>query len=201
MLARRYVMGPANILKRVSGLRRIDGDGIGSRSPQTLRYSPGRTGTAAAGSATNRQTQKSPCYGAFMGTHWEQTRALLRCLRYAKAPNYGAFSVLDGADGETRTLTPCGARTEIWCVYQFHHVRKTSKRKRQAAPGVSEYGVDDGVRTHDRRSHNPVLYQLSYAHHIALLVPEPEMAHPAGLEPATIRLEGGCSIQLSYGRF
>lgn len=30
-----------------------------------------------------------------------------------------------------------------------------------------EYGVDDGVRTHDRRSHNPVLYQLSYAHHIA----------------------------------
>ena len=27
------------------------------------------------------------------------------------------------------------------------------------------------------------------------------MARPAGLEPATIRLEGGCSIQLSYGRF
>ena|GEM_PF-2121091 len=47
------------------------------------------------------------------------------------------------------------------------------KQKRQATPGVSEYGVDDGVRTHDRRSHNPVLYQLSYAHHIALLVPEP----------------------------
>ncbi len=46
-----------------------------------------------------------------------------------------------------------------------------------------------------------MLYQLSYAHHIALLLPEPEMAHPAGLEPATIRLEGGCSIQLSYGRF
>ncbi len=49
-----------------------------------------------------------------------------------------------------------------------------------------------------------MLYQLSYAHHIALvalLVPQlPEMAHPAGLEPATIRLEGGCSIQLSYGR-
>lgn len=69
-------------------------------------------------------------------------------------------------------------------------------------PGASEYGVDDGVRTHDRRSHNPVLYQLSYAHHIALLVPETKlMAHPAGFEPATIRLEGGCSIQLSYGRF
>lgn len=26
------------------------------------------------------------------------------------------------------------------------------------------------------------------------------LAHPAGFEPATIRLEGGCSIQLSYER-
>ena len=25
-------------------------------------------------------------------------------------------------------------------------------------------GVDDGNRTHDNRSHNPVLYQLSYTH-------------------------------------
>ncbi len=25
------------------------------------------------------------------------------------------------------------------------------------------------------------------------------MAIPAGFEPATVRLEGGCSIQLSYG--
>ena len=33
------------------------------------------------------------------------------------------------------------------------------------------------------------------------LCQKPDMAHPAGLEPATIRLEGGCSIQLSYGRF
>lgn len=29
-----------------------------------------------------------------------------------------------------------------------------------------KYGVDDGDRTHDTKSHNPVLYQLSYAHHI-----------------------------------
>ena len=33
-----------------------------------------------------------------------------------------------------------------------------------------------------------------------LNLPDRQMAHPAGLEPATIRLEGGCSIQLSYGR-
>ena len=63
-------------------------------------------------------------------------------------------------------------------------------------------GVDDGDRTHDTRSHNPVLYRLSYAHHYSLLhYPDDcAMARPAGLEPATIRLEGGCSIQLSYGR-
>ena len=30
--------------------------------------------------------------------------------------------------------------------------------------------------------------------------PFEEMARPAGLDPATVRLEGGCSIQLSYGR-
>ena len=46
-----------------------------------------------------------------------------------------------------------------------------------------------------------MLYQLSYAHHITFACTERHMAHPAGLEPATIRLEGGCSIQLSYGRF
>ncbi len=33
-------------------------------------------------------------------------------------------------------------------------------------PVAWKYGVDDGNRTHDTRSHNPVLYQLSYAHHI-----------------------------------
>ena len=27
-----------------------------------------------------------------------------------------------------------------------------------------------------------------------------EVVRPAGFEPATTRLEGGCSIQLSYGR-
>ncbi len=86
----------------------------------------------------------------------------------------------------------------------------------------------DGDRTRDLRSHNPVLYQLSYGHHssdilqhlVAVLssgyllqpiwlqtesfLPNQhhlvKMARPAGLEPATIRLEGGCSIQLSYGR-
>ena len=86
-------------------------------------------------------------------------------------------------------------------------------------------GVTDGARTRDHRNHNPGLYQLSYNHRsrntesnsyvsakiffykkslrsaynkaIDLIL---EMVRPAGLEPATTRLEGGCSIQLSYGR-
>ena len=28
-----------------------------------------------------------------------------------------------------------------------------------------EFGVADGIRTHDNRNHNPGLYQLSYSHH------------------------------------
>ena len=50
---------------------------------------------------------------------------------------------------------------------------KLLKQRRQTfIRRLSKYGVDDGDRTHDNRSHNPVLYQLSYAHHIALLVPK-----------------------------
>ena len=77
--------------------------------------------------------------------------------------------------------------------------KSSNKNASPDGAGVLEYGVDEGDRTLDTRSHNPVLYQLSYAHHIALLVPNSLLACPAGLEPATIRLEGGCSIQLSYG--
>src|SRR5215475_1397907 len=57
-------------------------------------------------------------------------------------------------------------------------------------------GVDDGTRTHDNRDHNPGLYQLSYVHRPSLVA---RLACPAGLEPATLGLEGRCSIRLSYG--
>ena len=30
---------------------------------------------------------------------------------------------------------------------------------------TKKFGVSEGIRTPDHRSHNPVLYQLSYAHH------------------------------------
>jgi hypothetical protein len=58
--------------------------------------------------------------------------------------------------------------------------------------------VNDGARTRDNRNHNPGLYQLSYAHHRKY--GDKEMVRLAGLEPATLGLEGRCSIQLSYKR-
>ena len=46
--------------------------------------------------------------------------------------------------------------------------KKPERKKRQIINlAFSKYGVDEGDRTLDNGSHNPVLYQLSYAHHIA----------------------------------
>ncbi len=56
-------------------------------------------------------------------------------------------------------------------------------------------GVDDRIRTGDDWNHNPGLYLLSYTHHKLVV-----MARLAGLEPATLGLEGRCSIRLSYKR-
>ncbi len=44
---------------------------------------------------------------------------------------------------------------------------KTKKGARLLNLAPFEYGVDEGDRTLDNGSHNPVLYQLSYAHHLA----------------------------------
>ena len=53
--------------------------------------------------------------------------------------------------------------------------------------------MGEGTRTLDTRNHNPMLYQLNYAHHMKLVRLE-------GLEPPTHCLEGSCSIHLSYKR-
>ena len=58
--------------------------------------------------------------------------------------------------------------------------------------------MTEGFRTLDPRSHNPVLYQLSYSHHtLQLLLAE---VRQKGFEPLTYGLEGRCSIHLSYWR-
>jgi hypothetical protein len=51
-------------------------------------------------------------------------------------------------------------------------------------------GGGEGTRTHDRLVANQVLYQLSYA--------PLNLVGLAGFEPATSRLSGGRSNQLSY---
>ena len=64
-----------------------------------------------------------------------------------------------------------------------------------------EDGVDDGVRTHDPRDHNPMLCQLSYIHHHSRPGPTNlTLARLEGIEPPTCGLEIRCSIQLSYRR-
>src|SRR5262245_61772545 len=48
-------------------------------------------------------------------------------------------------------------------------------------------GVDDGIRTHDGRNHNPGLYQLSYVHQRAAILAQarstPEYRAPAAHAP------------------
>ena len=59
---------------------------------------------------------------------------------------------------ELSRLTALVPKTSVYtnfttsAMYLFYYYLKVS-------------GVNEGVRTLDRRSHNPELYQLSYAHH------------------------------------
>src|SRR3569623_3835648 len=91
------------------------------------------------------------------------------------------------------------ARKRLESILARHRLGESTPRR--------ESGVDDGTRTHDNRNHNPGLYQLSYAHHKTLCSPSCRarmipwrLARPAGLDPATLGLEGRCSIRMSFGR-
>ena len=79
---------------------------------------------------------------------------------------------------------------------------RCATRLRHAPISTFKVGVNDGIRTRDNWNHNPGLYQLSYIHHYTLgsTYQATKMVRLTGFEPVTIRLEGGCSILLSYRR-
>ena len=84
----------------------------------------------------------------------------------------------------------------------LHPYGKEQGRSRCFGPAACS-GVGEGTRTLDTRNHNPMLYQLNYAHHMKKGWPKwdtKEMARLKGLEPLTHCLEGSCSIHLSYRR-
>ena len=71
---------------------------------------------------------------------------------------------------KTHTTTSMAMRSDP--VTRRHPQSKLLKQKRQTINlAFFKYGVDEGDRTLDNGSHNPVLYQLSYAHHIACVTP------------------------------
>lgn len=78
---------------------------------------------------------------------------------------------------------------KLWASSQFEHRRAVL---RMAFDTHLRYARNQGYRTPKTTLPFKVLAGLNG--------PKKKMVRPAGLEPATVRLEGGCSIQLSYGR-
>ncbi len=72
---------------------------------------------------------------------------------------------------ELLQLAPLEPKSSVSTNFTTSAQRRKNKGARLYNQGAfEEYGVDDGNRTHDNWNHNPALYQLSYAHHIAVLL-------------------------------
>ena len=85
--------------------------------------------------------------------------------------------------------TPAQKCGSFWLGWLDSDQRMTESKSVALPLGdIPKYGVSDETRTRDTQSHNLVLYQLNYAHHMVYL---------KGFEPLTHGLEGRCSIQLS----
>ena len=63
--------------------------------------------------------------------------------------------------------------------------------------------MDDGIRTHDGRNHNPGLYQLSYVHQRVAIHSTKRMRHgaPGRIRTCNPRLRRPMLYPLSYGRY
>lgn len=72
---------------------------------------------------------------------------------------------------------------------KFSRFAQCHKQKDLVKITRSSYGAVTGNRTRNRGTTNPCDNRFTMT----------AMVHPAGLEPATLRLEPSCSIQLSYG--
>ena len=70
------------------------------------------------------------------------------------------YAMRDGAPGRARTCDPRLRRRVLYPT----ELRALASRSDREVEGM-KFGVADGNRTRDTRSHNPVLYQLSYSHH------------------------------------
>ncbi len=118
----------------------------------------------------------------------------MRVCHSATPAQHGAFSRSDGRTAHDPLLES-----------QQHATLQRIRRPCRRREGSRYWRVNDGIRTRDRWSHNPVLYRLSYVHHAS---PEsllargdpPPQARLGGFEPPAHGLEVRCSIHLSYRR-
>lgn len=141
----------------------------------------------AAGSGILR-VQKSPDDGAL--------RAFRRSLRVLET-----IQVVRTERLELSHLAAPEPKSGVSTNFTTSAKRALNKNARQC---LAFSGIWGGRRGSNPRHQEPqscaLPTELRPPYYICLCQ-KPDMAHPAGLEPATIRLEGGCSIQLSYGRF
>jgi hypothetical protein len=81
-----------------------------------------------------------------------------------------------------------------------HHFHLTHAIDRRSETGIEPESIHSAKRRAVKTIAQPApaLWQTPLRNG-ALLDGLLQLATPAGLEPATTRLEGGCSIQLSYG--
>ena len=65
-----------------------------------------------------------------------------------------------------RKTTTYGGRSRCRSQYGYQPYQLISSQCCEPSQFIFHYGVQEGIRIPDTRSHNPMLYLLSYSHHI-----------------------------------